>query len=239
MAPRPVDIGITHTGDFVRRWTPPGASILEIGGGSGDLAAALSRGGYAVTMIDAAPEAVAAAKARGVVAHQAVWPRFQSPSVDAILFTRSLHHIGDLSAATEAARARLRPGGVILVEDFDFPAADEATISWFVAQTRRAASARDLAADSFAATVLAARDPVAAWMRNHHHDLHAIGAIDAALGAVALIVVREATPYLYRYLISADADATTVEAAFQEEFSLVEQGLIVGVGRRIIARAHP
>lgn len=234
-----VDIATAHTFDFVRRWTPPCAAILEIGGGRGDLAAALSRDGYAVTMIDAAPEAVAAAQAKGIAAHQAVWPQFPSLSVDAVLFTRSLHHIEGLSAALEAARARLNAGGVILVEDFDFPSANEATIRWFVAQARRTAASNTLTAHSFAAMILAARDPFAAWAHDHDHEHHSIGAIDEALGAVARIVSREDAAYLYRHLISAGADESPVKAAFGEELSAIERGLIVGVGRRIVAKAHP
>ncbi len=190
-------------------------------------------------MIDAAPKAVAAAQAKGVAAHEAVWPHFQSPAVDAVLFTHSLHHIGDLSGAVEAARARLLAGGVILVEDFDFPSADEATVRWFVAQARRADAASGLAAHSFAAMILAAREPFAAWTHDHGHDLHSISAIGAALGAISQIVAREETAYLYRYLISAGAAEASVEAAFREELSLIERGLIVAVGRRIIAKAHP
>ncbi len=94
-----------------------GADVLEVGCGEGHVAAALASHGHRLIAVDADLECVARAQERGVRASGS-WPEFDSPPLDAIVFTRSLHHISPLDKAVERARELLRPMGSLLIEDF-------------------------------------------------------------------------------------------------------------------------
>src|SRR5262249_35503901 len=105
---------------------------LEVGCGDGRLAARLSADGYDVTAIDLDGDVVAAARARGVHATKADWLAYADRATyDAILFTRSLHHIHDLDAAVVRCLDRLASDGLVVVDDFAIEAMDEATAEWF------------------------------------------------------------------------------------------------------------
>lgn len=97
--------------------------VLDIGCGQGALSRSLVRAGFAVTGIDPAPEAVAAARlavpeARFEACGAEAMP-FEARTFDACVFLNSLHHVPVPlmhSALREALRV-LRPGGeVIIVE---------------------------------------------------------------------------------------------------------------------------
>ncbi len=45
--------------------------------------------------------------------------RFAAESVDAVVIADALHHIGDVDAALSEAERVLRPGGVVVVREFD------------------------------------------------------------------------------------------------------------------------
>ena len=110
--------GTTETLHFVRSWLAHPLRVLEVGCGDGELSAALVQGGYRVVAIDTDIAEVEIAKARGVDARVATWPVFNDGEFDAVLFTRSLHHIEPLDAAVAHAREVLRPAGRIIIEDF-------------------------------------------------------------------------------------------------------------------------
>ena len=89
---------------FVLRWIGERSRIIEVGCGAGELAGQLQARGHIVTGIDSDPNAVEACRERGVNAINASWPDVKLPLVDAILFTRSLHHMAPLDAAVMRAR---------------------------------------------------------------------------------------------------------------------------------------
>src|SRR5438105_2105965 len=82
------------------------------------IAAALLAAGYEVTALDADAEAVAAARAAGVPALHADFLEADVGVHDAVLFTRSLHHIRDLALAAERAAAACAPRGLMVVDEF-------------------------------------------------------------------------------------------------------------------------
>ncbi len=241
MPRRLVDIATQHTADFISSHAPKGGAVLEIGCGQGDLAQVLETSGFKVTAIDGDKDAIVAARARGVNAANATWPTYQSDKVDAILFTRSLHHMHELDAAISAARARLTGHGVLLIEDFAFDKADARTINWFVAKLKSDRFARRLSPprDSFVANILRANDPKAAWRHDHDHDLHTIEAMQTAVAAQFGQSSTHTAPYLYRYLIPAlpesDEAVILVEDFLSQEKDMIASGGITPIGRRIIA----
>src|SRR5688572_27657842 len=98
--------------------------VLEVGCGAGELALRLGEAHWDVTGIDIDTAAVAHARSRGVEAIHADLLTFKSDPFDVILITHSLHHISPLDAAVERLVRLLRPGGWLLVEEFDASAMD-------------------------------------------------------------------------------------------------------------------
>jgi SAM-dependent methyltransferase len=106
-----------YTYDFIKRFVPSECRrILEVGCGTGGLAARLSNDGYSVVAVDCDSDSVAAARRLHVDARIATWPNFGDGQFDAILFTRSLHHIHPLAESIKHAAGSLVAGGLIIVE---------------------------------------------------------------------------------------------------------------------------
>jgi SAM-dependent methyltransferase len=179
--------------------------ILEVGCGDGRLAAELAAAGHDVTAIDLAAPPTPPAGARFV---EGDFMTFTDPGrFEAVLFTRSLHHIAPLDDAVARARGLLVAGGLLVVDDFDLEAPDEATAGWFFAMQGQTGD-------------------VARWRAEHEPGLHVgaalIGAVTARFGAVT--VTRG--PYLHHYLGAAAAAA---------ERAAIADGTLRPVGLRLTA----
>jgi SAM-dependent methyltransferase len=235
----PIDVATAETAAFLSQHLVPSAELIEIGCGEGDVSLALQQRGYRITGIDLDENTVAHAKNRGVNAIHAAWPRFDSAPVDAITFTRSLHHIDDLRQAVRKARDTLKPRGKLLVEDFAFDAADVATLKWFVSVVQEQTLGADGAHD-FLETLVAARDLVAVWRRHHEeHHVHSAEALHRSIAEHFVIDEAFAVPYLYRYLIPAlpptsDA-ALALQQVVRDEAQRGQAGQITLIGRRVVA----
>ena len=103
------ETGFTY--DFIRRSLPLSCErILEIGCGRGDLAARLLQDGFRVTAIDTDNDSISAARLLGIDDRIAKWPDFDDGRFEAVLFTRSLHHIHPLREAVKRASDCLAEG---------------------------------------------------------------------------------------------------------------------------------
>ncbi len=93
----------------------PGRAVLDIGGGTGNYAAAMRAAGYAVTVADRSGQmlAVAAAKGLPVVRADAAALPFGDRSADAATMVSMLHQVPRWRKALAEARRVLRPGGVL------------------------------------------------------------------------------------------------------------------------------
>ena len=239
---RPTDVPTRETLMFLISRIPAGAEILEVGCGEGQVACELLKRGYRVTGLDSDPEAIAKGRERGVPALVRSWPEFDgNASFDAIAFTRSLHHINPLCEAVARARELLNPTGLLLIEDFAFDEANEATIDWFVT-VLRSEQGRTLinpVADQLVTELLSATDVMRTWHNNRGHDVHSIATINDAITERFLVRETQPVPYLYRYLVPVLAGtseaASFVDEVFQQERLSGERGEIVLVGRRIVA----
>jgi SAM-dependent methyltransferase len=101
---------------------PAGATVLDIGSGSGWTSLFLAEAGYDVTGVDLVPANVELARRRA--ARWGSGARFEvgdmealptGAAVDAVLLFDALHHSGRQAAALRSIAARLRPGGWLLI----------------------------------------------------------------------------------------------------------------------------
>ena len=189
-------LAVDHTVRFLEVALERTADVLEVGCGTGEVARELMTRGHRVTGVDADSDAVAAAQANGVAAELCRWPSFDHPTVfDAVIFTRSLHHIDPLQGAVDRAAHALRPGGLLVVEDFAYADMDAEVLRAFASRLR------DLpVSDEFLAGIRDAADPTTAWHYAHSHELHRWSRMKKAITRGFRITREETAPYLYRYL---------------------------------------
>ena len=226
---------------FIRRSLPESARrVLEIGCGSGELAASLLRDGVSLIAIDNDIDSIAAAQESGVDARIATWPDFADAPFDAVLFTRSLHHIHPLGEAVQRAADTLVIGGRLIVEDFGYETTDENTLHWFGEVIDRLDHAGVLInGDDFLSAVRSKTETLKAWTENHESNLHTAGAILAEIRRVFGEVRSEEVPYYFRYLAPVIVPTAKRDKILQdlagEEAGLIATGTILALGRRFLA----
>jgi len=220
---------------------PSSLRLLEVGCGPGLLAQALAARGHRVVAIDSSEEAIAATRARGVDGRVARFPAFEDDDpFDAVLFTRSLHHIPPLRAAVTRAHELLRPGGALILDDFAHDRVDRVTALWAFGYLKSLRALGLLHTEAFDDR----SDPLATWRRKYtvEHTLHGgQDMLDALLLKFAVGPVQR-SEYFYRY-VCRDLDShprgrEVAEAMRWAEVALVEEGVVQPIGLRLSARAR-
>lgn len=230
---------IDDTLHFLRPHLPPGASILEVGCGAGDVAHALDADGHRVVALDVDADRIAEARRRGVEAHHRDFLEWAEGNFDAIYFGRSFHHVFPLDAAIARAKKLLADGGTLLLEDFAWEAVDEATAEWLADRLRLLAPFLPIDHGWAGAD----HAPLETWTHAHAHHppLHRGEAMIAGLKTNFRDVHVEAAPYLYRYfgelVPQNEALRTRLETtAYAQELRALRTDRIRPVGLRIVAR---
>jgi demethylmenaquinone methyltransferase/2-methoxy-6-polyprenyl-1,4-benzoquinol methylase len=98
----------------------PVERVLDVAGGTGRAGRALGADA-SVTVVDAAGGMVREARRNGLAAVRGDAARLpvRSASVDAVLVVDALHHVANPTATVAEARRVLRPGGVLVIREFD------------------------------------------------------------------------------------------------------------------------
>ena len=188
--------------------------MLEVGCGEGELARALADAGWDVLAIDpAAPD--------GPIFRRLKLEDVDEPeSFDAVVAARSLHHVTDLEAALDRIGTLLRPGGVLVLDEFAWDRLEGPTAEWFHGQQRALAAAGRLPG---------APETLEACCReweDEHVGLHGYESMHAALDERFRQRSFEWLPYLYRYL-----DGVVGETL---ERTLIEADAIQAIGFRYV-----
>lgn len=229
MSNSPVATAYTHA--FVRTALPAGAKrILEIGCGEGELAERLLQDRLDVVAIDADEACVAAAKARGLEARRAEWPADLGGDFDAVLFTRSLHHVHDLDGAVAAAGRALRSEGRLIVEDFRAEGGTQRSADWYRAMVEELANGGMLT-DGADVQALIGKLPPAS---HDGHELHSSHAIAAALDR-RFEVSAAGAAYYFRYLEPCLRDVGAARWLLDVELEQIAADAIDPLGQRFIA----
>jgi SAM-dependent methyltransferase len=94
-----------------------GSELLDVGGGTGNYAAALRERGWAPTVLDPNPGMLARAAAKGLPVARGVATDlpFADASFDAAMLVSMLHHVDDWRAALAETGRVVRPGGRVAV----------------------------------------------------------------------------------------------------------------------------
>jgi 2-polyprenyl-3-methyl-5-hydroxy-6-metoxy-1,4-benzoquinol methylase len=128
----------------------PGATVVDMGAGTGTFALAAAALGYRVIAVDVSEamlrEAARKAEGRGIEFVQAGMLTYehQGPLADLVYSRNALHHLPDFWKAIALRRmaSMLRPGGLLRLRDivfsFDPTDADAAIDQWLVAAPDRA-----------------------------------------------------------------------------------------------------
>ena len=240
---RIVDIPTDETVRFITSHVRSGDRILEVGAGRGEVAERLRSLGHSVAAIDSDADAVETARKDGNEVIHADFLAFRADPFEAVVFTRSLHHLSPLPAAIEQARALLRCGGTMVIEDFAFDEMNQATADWLYNELRTLSTdgvlnKRD---EGFGGEFLSEGGNLAAW-KNHHeggHQIHTATQITAGVARVFQITERGEAPYLYRYIAPMLPDDSSgfrvLQVVLSREKSMIERGAIQAIGRRLVA----
>jgi SAM-dependent methyltransferase len=191
---------------------PPPARVLEIGCGAGELALDVADAGYDVLAID--PDAP-----MGSIFRQTTLEKLDEPGTfDAVVASRSLHHIHDLDAAVERIQSLVRPGGRLILAEFAWERMDPDTAGWYLGQQLALEAAGRL--DDVPRSL---EDALAAW-EEEHRGLHTGEAMRTSLSRCFRELRFERTPYLHRTLSGVASEAL--------EEILIDAGAIRALGFR-------
>jgi len=183
----------------------PPARVLEVDAGSGELAAALLDGGYDVVAIDPASDGPPVVR---VALHELDEP---AAGFDAAVAVVSLHHVEPLEESCERLAQLVRPGGTLVIDEFDVDRYDERAARWWLERTTAGhghdRSPRELVAD----------------LRAH---LHSLERLCEALSPWCSLEPPVRGPYLHRWYMP--------PGLLGEEERLIAAGELPATGARLV-----
>jgi SAM-dependent methyltransferase len=198
------------------------ARVLELGcGPAGGFVPSLRASGYEAIGIDRNAPA-------GPDYRQSDFERYTpGEPADAIIASRSLHHVGNVEEVLGHVAASLRPGGLVIVAEWDWERFDEATARWCFERLDQSEAAESGWLQRRARGWRESGEPwdayFAAWA-NGHGLQHAEGIL-AGLDRHFDEVESERGPYFH-------ADLAGVSE--EDELAAIEAGEIAATGIRYI-----
>jgi len=235
------EIPLRETLAFLERAFPePPQRVLEVGAGDGIVAVALAKLGHEVAAIDPLlerPDAAEASRVRWI--HADFLYHADDERYDVVLFTRALHHLESLETALERAAGVLRPGGLLIAEEFAFDRVNLPTARWFY-DLRSVVSAAGLFEEQEEGGEEG--NPLGRWRREHTHEgpLHSGHAMLAAARERFELTLVEEAPYLYRYFCErireGEAGHRVAARIFELERRLLRERDLAAAGLRFLGK---
>jgi len=196
----------------------PPARVLDVGCGQGELTTALAVAGYDVLGID--PLAPPGDHFRRLKLEDVE----ETELFDAVVGGHSLHHVRNLEAGLDRIVRLLRPGGVLVVDEFGWDRIDESTLDWLYGQRRAlAAAGHGTAPDSLEAL----REE---W-ESDHLGIHGYAALRQGIDVRFEERAFAWTPFLHR-LVGGVATEVLEQA-------LIDAGAIQALGFRYAGVVRP
>jgi SAM-dependent methyltransferase len=195
---------------FVRANLPPApARVLEVGAGSGALAGLVARWGYDVVAIDPEPGGP------GVAQRALADLSDADGTFDVAVAISSLHHVDPLGPSIARLAAALRPGGVLIVDEFDVAAFDVTAAGWWREQRLAVGAVVEATAEEL--------------VGDHRSHLHSLETMVAELRRFFALGRPVRGPWLYRWDLPL--------ALREREEDLVARGELPAVGARFVGVA--
>jgi SAM-dependent methyltransferase len=194
------------------------ARVLEVGAGEGELARALISAGYDVLAIDPAGS--------GEPVRAVALAELDEPpaSFDAAIAVVSLHHVEPLGESLRRLAEVVRPGGALVLDEIDVDCFDERAARWWLEHGAAGGHRGDEHGDHAPGTP----EEIVAFLRHHIHDLVTLR---DALAEYFELGPPVRGPYLYRWELPPDLQATEVQD--------IAAGLLPAVGVRIVGLRRP
>jgi len=206
---------------YVRESLPSApVRVLEVGAGSGELAAALTDLGYDVVAIDPASTGDTV---RPIPLHELPGPL---ESFDAAVAVVSLHHIEPLRESCRRLAEVVRPGGTLVLDEIDAAVFDERAARWWV--EHRDAGGHEPGGHEPGDHEPGTPEEIVAFLRHHIHDL---ATLQDTLGEWFELGPPVRGPYLYRWELPPGLRATEVQD--------IATGRLPAVGVRIVGARRP
>jgi SAM-dependent methyltransferase len=193
--------------EFVRASLPaPPARVLEVGAGSGELAERLAELGYDVVAIDPAGE--------GDVVVPVPLLELDAPdgAFDAAVAVVSLHHVEPFEDSCRRLAEVIRPGGTLVIDEFDVGRFDEPSAAWLLERWRETGREREKAPAEMVAELRA--------------ELHPLETIVAVLGRWFDLGPVTRCSYLHRWYLGEEFQAGEEEQ--------IAAGSLPEVGVRVV-----
>ena len=245
------------TSSFALGCLKPKSRVLDVGAGDGAIAASMQKGGLLVTAIDSNQAAAEKTKAQGIECFNTTLEDFDDEPFDAILCSRSLHHMQPLDKAMSAANRLLKPGGIFLVEEFGYERVDQKTAIWLFNLAQLVAAERNkdskdtkhchnwLIAERRESNTLGPgheqSEAITIWRRHHEieHHVSSFERVKNALLDQFEIIEERNVPYLFHYLCdllpATKSGADRASLIYNWEKEQAQVGGIEMCGVRVIA----
>jgi SAM-dependent methyltransferase len=160
----------------------------------------------------------------GAIFRQVSLEEFAEPGpFEAVVASRSLHHLPDLDAAVEKVDSLLVRGGLVVLDDYAKERFDRKTAAWYFEHRRT------IAADDGHEAPASLEECIAEWERDDaqiHGQIEMKAALDRRFRQHYLAWV----PYLWR-----DLEGAT---SFADEQAAIDAGVIAATGFRYVGEAQ-